>query len=332
MSVTNYLNLSQEEQIELVQLLVPAVLDQYGIHSINIENVNHGFNSSFRVKADSDREYSLRINTNSKKTPTEVAGEVQLLQALASRSFFTPVPVMTVSGNLFVEVYAPFLERSVLCVLYDWIDGGELGDDASDEELFELGAIMARMHTFAMNLPSKLASHFPRIDRTLFNSPDNLRRPDTRLDREIRSLIDQTFERVDSVFAQLQIDSPLIVIHADLHPYNVLRTPNGLAVIDFDDVGVGVPLQDFAITSFYLRDRLEGEEAVKAGYLSQRELPHYEESAVEALLAARQLLLLNDLLDVSTAEEIAFTPTYIERTRKRLQHFLHTGSFELIMD
>jgi hypothetical protein len=47
-------------------------------------------------------------------------------------------------------------------------------------------------------------------------------------------------------------------------------------------------------------------------------------------MASRQLLLLNDLLDANTAEEISFIPEYIEITKLRLDNYLRTGRFELI--
>lgn len=332
MAQQDYLQLSQEEQINVVTAFVPQLLEEFGVEAREIISVNHGFNSSFKIITQADESYALRINTNSKKTHIQVAGEIQLLEALAQAKIVrAPVPLRSRSGNPFVEMAAPFLDRTVLSVLNRWIEGEDLGEEATDEELFQLGAIMARLHLFAAELSSDVVQHFPRIDRTLFNSPDNLHLPDDRLDLEIRHLIDDCLHRVELVFERLRSTSPLIVIHADLHPYNILKTSKGLAVLDFDDVGVGTRLQDLAISSFYLRDRTGGEEALKSGYQSVTDLPECEPSDLEALLVSRQLLLLNDLLDVTTAEEIAFTPTYIERTRVRLKNYLASGRFELLI-
>ncbi|MFM7860568.1 MAG: hypothetical protein ACKO8C_04095, partial [Candidatus Nanopelagicaceae bacterium] len=59
-----YTELSQEEQIQLISKAVPKFLVQYNLEQTSIENVNHGFNSSFKVTAVDGRKFALRINTN----------------------------------------------------------------------------------------------------------------------------------------------------------------------------------------------------------------------------------------------------------------------------
>lgn len=326
-----YTELSQEQQIELVAKAVPDFLAQYKLDGSTFNNVNHGFNSSFKVDAPDGCSYALRINTNSKKSADQVEAEIRLLELIASKKVIdAPVPVRTSSGEAYSEIRLDFLGRDVTAVLNHWIDGEDLGDEITDAELIQLGAAMAKLHKFSNDIPNELVNIFPRIDRTLFNSPDNLRKNEPRFDAEMRSLIDQAFEISDAVFMEISKSSDPIVIHADLHPSNVLKTSTGIAVIDFDDVGVGYEIQDLAITFFYLRDMPGKEELVLEGYRSVTELPELKESHVEALLLSRQLLLLNDLLDVTTAEEIAYTPEYIEISRLRIKHFLSTGRFELI--
>ena len=326
-----YTELSQEQQIELVAKAVPDFLAQYKLDGSTFKNVNHGFNSSFKVDAPDGCSYALRINTNSKKSSAQVEAEIRLLELIASKKVIdAPVPVRTSSGHAYSKISLDFLGRHVTAVLNHWIDGDDLGDEITDAELIQLGAAMAKLHKFSKDIPNELVNIFPRIDRTLFNSPDNLRKDEPRFDAEMRNLIDRAFEISDAVFAEISKNSDRIAIHADLHPSNVLKTSTGLAVIDFDDVGVGYEIQDLAITFFYLRDMPGKEELVLEGYRSVSELPELKESHVEALLLSRQLLLLNDLLDVTTAEEIAYTPEYIEISRLRIKHFLNTGKFELI--
>lgn len=326
-----YTELSQEQQIELVAKAVPGFLAQYKLAGSTFKNVNHGFNSSFKVDAPDGCSYALRINTNSKKSAAQVEAEIRLLELIAAKKVIdAPVPVRTSSGHAYSKNNLDFLRLDVTAVLNHWIDGEDLGDEITDAELIQLGAAMAKLHKFSKDIPDELVNIFPRIDRTLFNSPDNLRKDEPRFDAEMRSLIDQAFEISEAVFAEISKNSDPIVIHADLHPSNVLKTTTGIAVIDFDDVGVGYKIQDLAITFFYLRDMPGKEDLVLEGYRSVSELPKLKESHVEALLLSRQLLLLNDLLDVTTAEEIAYTPEYIEISRLRIKHFLNTGRFELI--
>ena len=326
-----YTELSQDEQIQLLSKVVPKFLAQYQLEQSTIENVNHGFNSSFKVTAADGSKYALRVNTNSKKSASQVEAEVRLLELIASKKVIeAPVPVRTSSGHAYSKLDIDFLGREVTAVLNGWIEGDDLGDEISDEELFLLGVSMAKLHQFCKSVPDDLVNAFPKIDRTLFNSPDNLRKADPRFDAEIQTFFDKTFQASDSVFKEISSSKQPLLIHADLHPSNVLKTANGMSVIDFDDVGIGYEIQDLAITFFYLRDKPGKEDLVLQGYKSVCEPPVMKSNQIEALLAARQLLLLNDLLDVTTAEEIAYTPEYIEITRLRLKNYLETGRFELI--
>ena len=311
--------------------MVPDFLAQYGLAGSTFKNVNHGFNSSFKVDAPDGCSYGLRINTNSKKSSAQVEAEIRLLELIAeNRVVDAPVPVRTNLDQAYSKLSLDFLGKDVMAVLNHWIDGEDLGEDMTDTELKQLGAAMAKLHKFAANVPNEIVNAFPRIDQTLFNSPDNLRKGDVRFDPEMQDLIDRCYEISESAFQELSKQSEPLLIHADLHPANVLRTPTGIAVIDFDDVGIGSKLQDLAITFFYLRDMQGKENLVLEGYQSVAELPKMQKELVEALLVSRQLLLLNDLLDSTTAEEIEFTPEYIEISRIRLKHFLTTGRFELI--
>jgi Ser/Thr protein kinase RdoA (MazF antagonist) len=327
----NYIDLSQDEQIALVSQLVPLLMAQYPVDFEKFENINHGFNSSFKVTTKSGEHFALRINTNSKKNASEVTGEVLLLEYINQQAIvLAPKPLRTLDGSAFAKTHVDFLGREVFAVLCEWIDGEELDVDPIDGEFFELGANMAKLHKGLANCPEDITKLLPRINRTLFNSPDNLRKDDERLELDIRKLIDQTFKKSDAVFERLAASNQLLPIHADLHVHNVLRTPKGLAVIDFDDVGIGYEIQDLTVTNFYLRYEEGRDNLVLAGYESIKPLPKYKAEQFEAIMASRQLLLLNDLLDANTAEEIAFIPEYIEITKLRLDNYLRNGRFELI--
>ena len=67
-----YEELDEDAQIAEVQKLVPGILTQYGIEAKTIENVNHSFNSSFKITDTKGEEYALRINLASGKSNNEV--------------------------------------------------------------------------------------------------------------------------------------------------------------------------------------------------------------------------------------------------------------------
>ena len=103
-----------------------------------------------------------------------------------------------------------------------------------------------------------------------------------------------------------------------------------MTILDFDDAGIGFPLQDLAISFFYLRENRERELKVLEGYKSVAPLPEFTAEELELLIANRCIVLVNYLLGATTADDIAMLPSYLEKTERRLRHYLETGQFALL--
>ena len=65
----------------------------------------------------------------------------------------------------------------------------------------------------------------------------------------------------------------------------------------------------------------------RQGYASVRSLPSCTDEQFEALVAGRNLLLLNDLLVAVTANLIAMRPRYVANTVARLRYWMDTGCY-----
>ncbi|MHA3683831.1 phosphotransferase enzyme family protein [Leucobacter sp. HY1908] len=84
-------------------------------------------------------------------------------------------------------------------------------------------------------------------------------------------------------------------IHADLTPENVLRTDEGLVLIDFDDFAAGWHLFDLATAIYFYTPHPRHDEyraALFAGYESVRPLDADDHAAFPAMLLARGLTYL----------------------------------------
>jgi len=72
-----YTELDEDGQVAEVQKLVPGLLSQYGVEASSVENVNHSFNSSFKVTSTSGDEYALRINLGSYRRRMKSLAEIR---------------------------------------------------------------------------------------------------------------------------------------------------------------------------------------------------------------------------------------------------------------
>jgi Ser/Thr protein kinase RdoA (MazF antagonist) len=132
----------------------------------------------------------------------------------------------------------------------------------------------------------------------------------------------------EEAFRQVDDGRDTRTLHADLHGGNLKWHDGHLAVLDFDDCARGVPVLDLAITTFYLRgDDPAVESALRAGYETVAPLPDVAPAHFEALVAARQLLLLNDLVGSTTAQMRSMRTAYVPLAVERLEHWLSTGRF-----
>lgn len=327
-----FAEMNQQDQVQCIQDLVPEFAAEYELDVKAIEHINLGFNATFKVTTNDNESYGFRININSKKSSSKIASEVQWLNRIADLdSLHAPIPLQTNSGEYCTSVWSDAVQKDLLCLAYQWIDGSIPGEDPQAEDYVNIGRNMAKLHRSTKDwIPSSGAS-MPYINHTLLSSTSNF--PDERIPDRLMTMIDELMGECDKVHAQLSGETHLQPIHADLHAFNVVNQPNGIqAVIDFDDCGIGFPLQDFAISTFYLRGENDFEEHLIAGYSEILPIPGYRQQEYELLLIARQLVLLNDLLSVQTAEEREFVPQYLEFTEKRFQHFYDTGEFKLIRD
>lgn len=325
-------DMNHEDQIVYVQNLVPKFAREFNLEIHDIELLNIGFNVAFKITTPEKNSFTLRININSIKQPEELEAEAEWLQRISDRhEVNAPVPLQDNNGNSYVALYVDAFEREVLSIAYPWIEGTIPAEDATHEDVFLLGQNMARLHNSSADwLPAR--GRLPQINRPLMNSNNHyVTEHSAVIDDSLLKMIHELMSECEEVHERISSVSNLQPIHADLHLENVILQPDGSqAIIDFDDCGIGFPLQDFAISTFYLRDKPDLEQYLFEGYESVRAVPSFNQQDFELLLISRQLLLLNDLLTITTAEEKEFIPTYLEYTRLRFEHYRATGTFKLL--
>ena len=211
--------------------------------------------------------------------------------------------------------------RELNCILYSWLDGEEVGDEPTLEQLHALGQAMARMHASSKDfvLPSDAA--LPSFQDPFWETEDFLLSDKSKLDSGEKDLISAAFKKIISRTDALYSRENPQIIHADLHGWNMKWHNNQLSIFDFDDSGIGLPIQDIATALYYL-DTPEQDEAMLNGYTSVRQLPPHTKADLEMLLIHRRLMLLNYLYETNNQEHQEMIPTYLEETLRRLRVFL----------
>ncbi len=322
MQKSRFALLSVEAQKEHISDLAHAILLQYHFELQSIELINFEFNATYKVITSKNEMYALRINVNSDRNHENLLGEIAFVDFLNHKGVVNlPKPVHTKSKELAQTIHSPLMERELGVVLYTWLPGEELGDEPSEDSLKKLGAAMAAMHQAAQGFRLPQGAKLPFLRDFLWETTDIIFSSNSPLSREEREILSEAKSKIEQIIDDLYSKSEAIVIHADLHGGNVFSHADEVFLFDFDDSGIGLPIQDLATALYYL-DTPEQDAAMLDGYRSVCELPAYSEYQLKGLLLQRRIILLNYLFETTNQEHQAMAPEYLVETIRRVKGFL----------
>jgi len=315
-------------QIDRLRPVAWEMLRDYPIEVAALRLLNHGFNTTFRVDTTDGQRFALRLGVNSRRTDAFIAGEMAWLAALAAETdLWVPTPQRTRHGELLAHVHFPDLDRALPAALFSWLPGADLGDRATPAQLQVVGRATATLHAHSEHWQLPPGAELPAIDTVLMDMPYELGGDIPLLAAADHEVIDTAFAQIQGHYDALLAGSRRQPLHADLHIWNLKWHRGRLSVFDFDDSGIGVPMQDLAISSYYLRDDFEQEAALLEGYQELRSLPSFTFAQYEAMVASRNLVLLNDVVTTTNAEFLAILPRYVPNSIAKLRAYLETGVF-----
>lgn len=318
----SFSDLSTEDQIQSLIEPAKAILAQYGLKDFELENINHEYNSTFSVVTATGEKFALRVNVNSDRTEKNIAAELTFVNTLAqSGEFRVAVPVRNLAGEFVSKAHHEASGKELLCVLFSWLEGEDVGDEPTLEVVYEIGALMARLHEATKGLALPSGQELPALDDFMWHVEDFLLGARSVLNSEEKAKIAAGRKAIETELSALFSEGQFQLIHADLHGWNLKLHDGQLSVFDFDDSGIGLPIQDLATAIYYL-DTDEQIAAMKAGYASVRELPNCSERQMKALLLQRRIHLLNYLYETQNPEHRELLPDYQVETMRRIDAFM----------
>jgi len=319
---SEFFELTAEEQQKSLTAFAHELLTNYGISNAKVSCINFEFNATFSVETEIGVKYALRVNINSTRTIKNMMAEIEWVRHLNHTSGInTPTPIATLKDDFIVSAVHPESGQTLSAVMYSWLEGEEIGDEPTLDQLHEVGKAIALLHQESSDFVLSSRSELPTFDDFFWGTEDFLFSEKTRLSVADRRLIQEAHDRIMAYTRDLYETSPVHIIHADCHGWNLMWHEGKLSIFDFDDCGFGVQAQDLAVALYYL-DTSEQDQALLAGYTSIKPLPTYSENAMKALLLHRRLLLLNYLFETKNQEHQEMLPAYLEKSLERVSTFL----------
>jgi Ser/Thr protein kinase RdoA (MazF antagonist) len=332
MNESEFAALSSRQQVHKLRAVALEALRAYPLEVKRLSLLSHGFNTIFRIDDARGQKFALRLNVNSRRTLENVRAELAWLEALNRETDLrVPVMVPTRDGNFLQFLEHENAPRTLLSALFEWIPGPNISDNLTDEVVEELGLVTAKLHTHASSFKLPDGCELPTTKSIFYDMPKHIfempheHLPDSRLE-----VFERGAEVSQAVSNAVWARQPPRVIHTDLHQWNLKQFRNRLAVFDFDDTALGQPVQDLATSLYYLRGEKNDagfRDALERGYSRIAPWPTVNEYELEALQAARGLLLANDVVSTLNPEFQAIVPKFMEKTERRLRNFLEHGVF-----
>jgi Ser/Thr protein kinase RdoA (MazF antagonist) len=292
---------------DTLRAIAERALDEWELRVSQLELISVSENTVFRVDTDGGDTYALRIHRPGYHTLAELNSEQQWTAALNRAGIGAPVPRITRDGRGYATISVPGSTETRHVGIVEWFDGVLLSSiikQAPDAQALashfnQLGRIAARIHNQAVSwqIPADFQRHAFDTDGFMGDAPfwgpfwvlPELTAAECKHILNAR----RTIHRILSDYGKAQ--GTYSLIHADLHPHNLLVNGDQLAVIDFDDSGFGWHQYELAV-ALYSYQRSPHFDAIRdaliAGYRSERPL---SDAAIELLpmfLLIRALAML----------------------------------------
>jgi len=291
------------------ETMAQQALKVWGLQSARCKLVSAVENIVFRVEPDDDQALVLRLHRPWYHSLPELISERQWTHALSDCGISTPVPVQALDGRDYVLVEDSVSGEARYAGMIQWVEGEMLAYTIANNDDFtdhfrRMGNLVARMHNQASvwDLPPMFTRHSLDADGFMgpwpfwgpfWKSPDVTSSERTRLECLRKTIHDRLL--------QLEIGpATYSLIHADLHPRNLVVDGDRLHIIDFDDAGFGWHMYDLAVGVFDYRGHPRFSEIVDVvlgGYREIRPLDTESAALLPMFLLIRTLALIGWLAD-----------------------------------
>jgi len=265
-----------------------AALKSFPIDAARLTLVSLAENVTFKVTDRAGRAYVLRLHRPGYHTLDELVSERAWIRALADAGIDVPSAVSARDGRDYVPVTVPATGEQRYAGMLRWTEGrllsevlAETSDDKVVEDYFaQLGVLTASMHNqaSAWRPPPGFRRHALDSDGLMGEAPHWGPFWEHRsLSPAERTLLLEARARMHERLLQLRREPAVYsLIHADMHPGNILVDGDRLIVIDFDDAGFGWHQYDIAVVLTYWQSKpnaAEIERAFLGGYRATRPVP-----------------------------------------------------------
>jgi len=283
-------------------------LECFPVEAEKVELINHSENVTFRVSVrDSDTDYALRLHRPGYNSIEELNSERIWIRALKDAGLAVPDSPLNRRGQHFELIDIPGTGEQRYAGMTTWFKGKPLSEyvatSADSEERQRLnrriGAIAATIHNHSTGWTEPPGFARPRLDlEGLLGEEPRWGRfwEHAELTKAEKALLLRERESARAALSAYGAGPDKFgLIHADLHPDNIVYDGERLALIDFDDSAYGWHM--YEIATALIEDRFAPDfdalrSALLEGYCELRPLAEQDIDLLSVFLLIRGMAII----------------------------------------
>jgi Ser/Thr protein kinase RdoA (MazF antagonist) len=283
-------------------------LERFPVEVENVEFIKQSENVTFRVSVrGGESDYVLRLHRPVYNSIEELNSERVWVRALNEAGISVPGSLLTRDGQHFALIDIPETGEQRYAGMTTWLKGTPLSEylttssDAEERKRFfrRIGEIAAAIHNQSSNWKEPAGFEMGRLDleSLLGETPYWGRFWDhAELTAAEKALLLREREKARAtLIAYGERPENFGLIHADLHPENIVYDGEDLALIDFDDAAYGWHL--YEIATVLIMDKFAPDfDALRAalieGYREHRPLSKQDVDLLDAFMLIRGMAII----------------------------------------
>jgi Ser/Thr protein kinase RdoA (MazF antagonist) len=215
---------------------LPLELEQNFSFSVSEVIFHHkGENENYMIRSKDDEFFLLKKYRKDRKQRLGIELEVELCKYLRDQGVVVPhyQKFKDLNQTCLVDGHSFTIQKAIQ---------GHMIYQPDKDHFYEIGKIHRSLHN--LQVPTSLSSRMPKIDENTIGLSWNHLSEHKSVDR---NLIEKFNQYKKLVLRQLDFSSNQLV-HFDLHDGNIIYTPEGICMLDWEECGMGNGVFDLAVT------------------------------------------------------------------------------------
>ncbi|MEN2766291.1 phosphotransferase enzyme family protein [Ornithinibacillus xuwenensis] len=317
--------------------LVDIALQKYDLQVKSVSFLIEETNDFYKVEDHQQNLYVLKVYQEESSSIDDNLVEVFFLKYLTENSdLLIPTMIQAKDGKYIQQIVTPNHSKPRRVALFSWLEGEDLHNNETESLFIKLGELTAKLHQTmkGVSIPPNISPK--KWNKVFFYAGEEAvyrnENYESILSQEYFDLMDKIIPFLDEALSNYykENENQLLLIHADLNPWNIKVLRDELRILDFEDALLGLPVHDIAIMLYYYDYEEDFNlKEVKNLFLKGYEMvcppPSFTDYDLDLLMTARRVNFMNYILLVSDEPQ-----SFIEKSIPRVKDFIRR--YNIVLD